>query len=90
MPQIKSAAKRLRQNVRRQERNRAVRSQLKTGIRAFFHQLEKGEPEAARRALDQVYSLLDRALIKGVVKRNYVSRQKSRLAQKLPASPAPE
>lgn len=79
MPQTKSAAKRLRQNIKSRKRNRTVLARLKTGMRDFTQQIEEGKSESARAALKKVYSLLDRALTQRVVKRNYVSRQKSRL-----------
>jgi len=82
MPQTKSAAKRLRQSNKRRKRNRAVQSRLKTGIRAFLEHIDQGEKETAQTALKEVYSLIDQALMKGVVTKNYASRQKSRLAIK--------
>ena len=83
MPQSKSAAKRLRQNEARRSRNRAVRSALKTRTRAFEAQLAGGDKDNARAKLKKVSSLLDRATARGVVKKNYAARKKSRLARKL-------
>ncbi len=85
MPQIKSAKKRLRQNIVRQKRNRARRSAVKTEMHKFLDLVTKGEEAPARQELRSVYSQLDRAAAKGVVKKNYVSRQKSRLTRKVNA-----
>jgi len=83
MPQLKSAAKRLRQNVKIRARNRAVRAQIKTGMRTVLDAVAKGELEGAGKALNRFCSLLDRAGAKGVVKPNYVSRQKARLSRRV-------
>jgi len=83
MPQIKSAAKRLRQNAKARKRNRAALGRIKTTIREFRQQIEAGKAEDARQTLTEVYSLLDRGQGRGFIKRNYVSRQKSRLSAKL-------
>lgn len=83
MPQLKSAAKRLRQNVKIRARNRAARAQIKTGMRTVLDAVAKGERENADKALRRFFSLLDRAGAKGVVKRNYVFRQKARLSRRV-------
>lgn len=88
MPQIRSAAKRLRQNARRQKINRARRSAVKTEIRRFLDLITKKEGEKAREELKTIHSRLDRATARGGVKKNYASRQKSRLARKISALPA--
>jgi small subunit ribosomal protein S20 len=80
MPQLKSAAKRLRQNVKIRARNRAVRAHIKTGMRTVLDAVAKGERDNAVKALNRYFSILDRAGAKGVVKPNFVSRQKARLS----------
>lgn len=85
MPQLKSAAKRLRQNVKIRARNRAVRAQIKTGMRAVLDAVAKGEREGAVKTLNCFFSILDKAGAKGVVKPNYVSRQKARLSLRVNA-----
>ena len=83
MPQSKSASKRLRQNVIRRSRNRAVRSTLKNRIHLFEERVAGEDNENARTELKKAYSLLDRAAARGVVKKNYSSRKKSQLARRL-------
>ena len=85
MPQLKSAAKRLRQNVKIRARNRAVRSRIKTGLRTVLDAVAKGQREAAVKALNNFSSILDRAGAKGVVKPNFVSRQKARVNRRVNA-----
>jgi small subunit ribosomal protein S20 len=94
MPHTMSARKRLRQNLARQERNRANRSALKKALRAFEERL-RSQPAEAGQALPDVYSALDRAVRKGAIPKGRANRKKSRLAaalrkvQSAPAPPAP-
>jgi small subunit ribosomal protein S20 len=83
MPQSKSAAKRLRQDEVRRQRNRSVKSTLKTQNRTFLDQINGGEKENATIELNKVYSSLDKATVRGVIKKNTAARKKSQLARKL-------
>ncbi len=83
MPQLKSAEKRLRQNVKRRRRNRAQRAEIRTETRRLLRTIESGDREAARESLRRVFSLLDSAAGRGTVKKNSVARRKSRLARKI-------
>lgn len=85
MPQIKSAEKRLRQSVKQTERNRALRSRLRTGRKAVLDAINSGNPAAAGEALKSYYSMLDRAAVKGVIKKNSAGRNKSRLTARINA-----
>lgn len=74
MPQHKSAEKRVRTNLRDQERNTVVRSELKT-------LLKKARQEPTNESLMRtVVSKLDRAVRKGVIHKTVANRRKSRLA----------
>ncbi len=83
MPQSNSAAKRLRQDEIRRQRNRSVKSALKTRNRIFLDQINGGEKENAIIELNKVYSSLDKATARGVIKKNTASRKKAQLARKL-------
>lgn len=74
MPNIKAAEKWVLQSERREERNKAAKSRLKT---LFKGAVASGEPEAAR----HVESAFDKAAAKGVVHRNKAARKKARLAK---------
>jgi small subunit ribosomal protein S20 len=78
VPNIKSAKKRLRQSNVRRDRNRAVRSELRTRIKTLL--ATEDAKEAAEQYRD-VSSLLDRAARKGVIASNAADRRKSRLAR---------
>lgn len=83
MPQSASAAKRLRQNAVRRERNRAARARVRTQVRVFEKTAKSGDREKARSELLKTHSLLDRTAGRGLVKKNCSARKKSRLTRSL-------
>lgn len=80
---IKSAKKRAIIAVKRTERNRMVKSSLRTAIRRFNESL--GTEEAAAK-LSAAFKALDKAATKGVIHKNTAARKKARLAKKLAAA----
>ena len=80
MPQIKSAKKRMRQEVKRAARNRGRKERLKKALKAFKVVLAKPRADAAGEALSSVAKAIDKAGAKGVLHRNAVNRRKSRAA----------
>jgi small subunit ribosomal protein S20 len=80
MPNIKSAKKRMELSRRARERNRAVRSRLRTAVRRV-HEAE--DPETARELLRRAVSLLDRAATKRLMPPNRVARIKSQLHRRV-------
>jgi small subunit ribosomal protein S20 len=76
MPNLRSAKKRLRQNVKKQLRNQIVKTRVKTETKKALGGAD------ARTA----FSALDRAGAKGVIHKNAVARRKSRLAKRLAAA----
>lgn len=81
MPQHKSCEKRLKQDVKRNARNRAAMSSLRLALRNY-RALEAGKRPAEFAAFQ---SLLDRAVTKGIISKNRAARLKSRHT---PATPA--
>jgi small subunit ribosomal protein S20 len=79
---IKSAMKRARKSVVRYERNRRVKSALRTTVRKFNEAAAKPDGTAAEQ-LKAAFSSLDRAAAKGVIHKNTAARKKARLAKKL-------
>lgn len=84
MPNIKSAKKRLRQNETRRIENLEVKSRMKTFRRKFLESLESDADSAG--AYSRYCSALDKAVKKGVIKKNTAVRNKSRAAAKLRAA----
>jgi small subunit ribosomal protein S20 len=83
MANIKSQIKRNRQNEARHERNKAVRSRLKTFSRRFGAAIEAGDKDAASTAYLDAARALDKAASKGVLHRNTAANRKSGMAKRL-------
>ena len=79
----KSAQKQVRVAERRQQRNKSVRSQVKTNITKAEKLIFSGELEAAREAVVAATASLDKAAEKGIIHSNNSARRKSRLMKKL-------
>ena len=79
MANIKSAEKRIRQTLKRQARNRAQRSQMRTAVKQLRGVIASGDKKKAQELLPGTLSLIDRTAQKSVVHRNAASRSKSRL-----------
>ena len=84
MANIKSQIKRNRQNERANERNRAVRSELKTRTKRVEAAAEAGEP--TEELLKDAIKRIDQAAAKGVLHKNTAARRKARLAKKVNAA----
>ena len=80
-----SAIKRARQNVRRNERNVALRSALRTAVKKVLVAVERADVTAARDELPQAVRALGKATTKGIVHKNYAARKISRLTHKVNA-----
>ncbi len=85
MANIKSQIKRNRQNVTARERNRQVRSALKTHARRFRVALDSGDKDAATEAYRTAARALDKAASKGIMHRNTAANRKSGMAKRLGA-----
>lgn len=79
MANIKSAIKRAAQAVKRTERNRMVKSGLRTQVRKF-------NEAVTTETLNQAFAALDKAATKGVIHKNTAARRKARLSKKLAAA----
>ena len=85
MANIKSQIKRNRQNEKARLRNKSVRSQLKTRIKAAETSATGGDADATEATLRSAISTIDRAATKGVIHKNAAARKKSRLIKRLAA-----
>lgn len=83
MPNLKSAKKRMRQNIVRRERNVQVRTRIKSARRAMLEAIEAKDAEAGSAALRTYSSVLDKAAKKGVIKKNTAVRRKTNAANNL-------
>jgi small subunit ribosomal protein S20 len=76
---IKSAAKKNRQMIKNRARNRAAMSSLRTAVKKARAAVDGKAADAAAQVKDAI-SVIDRAVTKGVLKRQTASRYVSRLA----------
>jgi small subunit ribosomal protein S20 len=79
----KSALKANRQNIKRREHNRQMRSKLRTSLKAIRASLDAKDVDGAKAALNQTVSLVDKMATKGIIHRNTAGRYKSRLSARL-------
>jgi small subunit ribosomal protein S20 len=86
MPNIKSAKKRVLQTAKRQLRNQARRSSLKTAVKKVFAALELNDIEGSKALLLAAESKIARAKGKGLLHPNTAARKISRLAKKVAAA----
>ena len=79
MPNIKSAAKRVKVAEVRRMRNMAAKSRIKTATRKYKEAVEAGNKELAQPLLKDLISLLDKAAGKKLIHKNASARKKSKL-----------
>ncbi|GAA2311711.1 30S ribosomal protein S20 [Streptomyces caniferus] len=85
MANIKSQMKRIKTNEKARQRNKAVKSTLKTAIRRTREAVEAGDLQKATTAQAEAAKKLDKAVSKGVIHKNAAANKKSALAKKVSA-----
>ena len=80
-----SALKAHRQSVKNRERNRQFRSRLRGALKGIRAAIDANDLTAAKGALKQTISLIDKMASKGVIHRNAAGRYKSRLTTRITA-----
>jgi small subunit ribosomal protein S20 len=76
-----SALKRHRQSLKLKALNQSNRHKLKTQMKKLRAAIETGKPEEAKTILPGTFSLIDKSVQKGVIKKNTARRYKSRLTK---------
>lgn len=82
MANIKSQIKRIRQNDLAHERNKSVKSALKTSIRRFHEAVDAGDADKAKDLAQHACRKLDKAASAGVIHKNQAANKKSAIAAK--------
>ncbi|MBO4391609.1 MAG: 30S ribosomal protein S20 [Lachnospiraceae bacterium] len=85
MANIKSAKKRILVTRTKADRNKMIRSKIKTYVKKVDAAIESGDKAAASAALVALTSEMDKACTKGVYHKNTVSRKISRMAKAVAA-----
>lgn len=83
-----SALKRHRQSEKRHANNTTNRHKLKTQMRKLKTAIASGKAADAKTLLPKTFSLIDKSVQKGVIKKNTAQRYKSRMAKSVNAIPA--
>ena len=86
MANSSSAVKRNKQNIKRNLRNRMIKSELRTNTRKLLELIDGQSIDEAKKQFVSVTSLLDRAVSKGVIHKNAAARKKHRLNKMLVGS----
>ena len=81
MANIKSQIKRNKQNQKRHERNKAVKTSLKTAVRKFREAAEAGDKDKAVELGRSANRQLDKAASKGVIHKNQAANRKSAVSK---------
>lgn len=82
MANTRSAKKRMRQNPKRQMRNKRIRTRARSFVKGARQAIES-EPQSAEAATAAALRELDKAVSRGVLHRNNAARRKSRLQKQL-------
>ncbi|HEY5986155.1 MAG TPA: 30S ribosomal protein S20 [Streptosporangiaceae bacterium] len=82
MANIKSQIKRNKQNEKARQRNKAVKSSLKTAVRKFREAADAGDVDSATTAMRAACRDLDKAVSKGVIHENQAANKKSAIAKR--------
>ena len=79
----KSALKANRQNIKRREHSRQMRSKLRTALKSIRASLDAKDVTAAKAALSQTVSIVDKMATKKIIHHNTAGRYKARLSARL-------
>lgn len=83
MPNIKSAKKRVIVSAKENERNTAIKSQLKSTIKKYIKAIDEKDIALAETLLPETVAMIDKCCSAGVIHKNTASRKKSHIAKML-------
>ncbi len=81
MPNIKSQEKRDRENIKRREKNRLLKSRIRTDQKKIVEAVKNKNTPEAEKTLNTLSKHLDKAVKKGAVHKKFSSNKKSRAAK---------
>ena len=85
MANIKSQIKRNKTNQKAQDRNRAVKSEVRTAVRSAREAIQAGDKDKATAAVKTATRKLDKAASKGVIHKNQAANRKSAISKQAAA-----
>lgn len=83
MANTPQAKKRVRQNIKRRQRNISARSMFRTYIKKIISAIESGEKQAAQEAYNAAIPIIDKMVTKNIIHKNKAARHKSRLCKRI-------
>ena len=83
MPNMKNAEKKVKVIAKKKELNNSFKAGMRTAIKNVEKAVKKTEKDTAKDNLNIAIKKIDKAASKGLVHKNYVARQKSRLTKKI-------
>lgn len=83
IPVHPSAEKRYRQSVKRQARNRVIKTRVRSATKNALEAIAGSDQAAAQAALREAAKVLQKAASKGTIKRNTAARKIGRLSRRL-------
>jgi len=85
MPNKKSAAKQMRQSIKKRERNRTARGAFRTTLKKTDKVFSEGNAEQSAAQLQETLKMVGKTEKKGLIHKNKAARHASRLTKKLHA-----
>ena len=85
MPNKKSAERRVRIAERNRLYNKYWTSRCKTAVKRVLEAVESGDKESAAKTFDTAQSVIDKAVVKGVMHRNTAARRKALMSRRMKA-----
>ena len=83
MPNMKNAKKAVKQISKRNVENNEYKASMRTAIKNVEKAVSTNDKEKANENLKTAIKRIDKAASKGIVKDNFVARNKSRLTKKV-------
>jgi len=81
----KSAEKRARQDVKRRDYNKSIKSRVKSSVKSVLTSVTNNDSETAQIRLADTITVIDKAAAKNVIHKNAAARKVSRLTKKVNA-----
>ncbi len=85
MANLKSSKKRIKTNIKRQQRNMSAKTSIKTIVKNVEQAIAEGDLGSAKARYSEAVSALNSAVAKNIMKKNTASRKKSQLAKRINA-----
>lgn len=83
MPNSKSAAKRVRQDAEKKQKNMSRKTTIKTALKKLDTLIEQENAEQAREQMNVVFRALDKAVKRNIIHKNKAARKKSQISKKV-------